>query len=150
MRFSVSRASLTKAALLFAIWTSYGLLSGLQSHYWYSFSKNPLSWSESLRYEMTYAYLWGACCPAILWLSNRFRIERDRRRASHVFVHVAVMTVFVILTKTLFELIAWPPESAFSHFTWQKLFRSIEVTADTGVLLYWMIILVEHAFVYYK
>src|SRR5271168_1522675 len=106
MRFSVSRASLTTAALLFAIWTSYGLLSGLQSHYWYSFSRNPLSWADSLRYEMTYAYLWGLFCPAILWLSNRLRIERDRRLASHLLVHVAVMTVFVVLTKTLFELIA--------------------------------------------
>jgi two-component system LytT family sensor kinase len=36
------------------------------------------------------------------------------------------------------------------HFTWEKLFRSIVVSSDTGVLLYWMIILVEHSFIYYK
>jgi two-component system, LytTR family, sensor kinase len=149
MRLSFSRAGWTNAALLFAIWTAYGLLSGLQSHYWYSFSKNPLSWGESLRYEMTYAWLWGILSPAVLWLSMRFRIERDHR-ALHLLVHVLVMTVFVVLTKTLFELIAWPPNSAFSPFTWQKLFRSIELTADTGVLLYWTIVLIEHAFVYYK
>jgi two-component system, LytTR family, sensor kinase len=149
MRLSSSRAGWVQAALLFAIWTSYGLLSGLQSHYWYSFSKNPKPWSECLRYEMTYAYLWGACSPAILWLANRFRIERDHR-ASHLLVHVAVMTVFIVLTKTLWELLAWPPDSVFAQFTWLKLSRSIEITADTGVLLYWMIVLTEHAFVYYK
>jgi LytS/YehU family sensor histidine kinase len=60
------------------------------------------------------------------------------------------MVVFAALTKTLWELIASPPDSAFLQFTWQKLFRSIVYTSDTGVLLYWMIILVEHSSVYYK
>jgi two-component sensor histidine kinase len=149
MRISISRASLSKATLLFAVWTTYGLLSAWQSHYWYSFSKTPMSWPEVIRYEMTYAWIWGVCSPAILWLANRFRIERDHR-ARHLMVHVAVMTVFVALTKTAYELIGTPHDSAFLHFTWEKLFRSIVVSSDTGVLLYWMIILVEHSFVYYK
>jgi two-component system LytT family sensor kinase len=149
MRLYISRASLSKATLLFAVWTTYGLLSAWQGHYWYSFSKNPVSWPEALRSEMTYAWLWGACSPAVLWLANRFRIERDHR-VRHLLVHVAVMTVFVALTKTLYELIGTPHESAFVHFTWEKLFRSIVITSDTGVLLYWMIILVEHSFIYYK
>jgi two-component system, LytTR family, sensor kinase len=149
MRLSIPRASLAKAALLFAIWTAYGLLSAWQSHYWYSFGKNPLTWAQCIRYEMTYAWLWGACSPAILWLANRFRIGRDYR-ALHLLIHVAVMTVCVVLTKTLYEFIAAPPDSVFLHFTWQRLFRSIEITSDTGVLLYWMIILVEHSFIYYR
>jgi two-component system, LytTR family, sensor kinase len=144
-----SRAGLTKAALLFAIWTTYGLLSACQAHYWYSFSRDPVSWPGALRSEVSYAWLWGACSPAVLWLANRFRIERDHR-VRHLLVHVAVMTVFVALTKTVYELIGTPHESAFVHFTWEKLFRSIVITSDTGVLLYWMIILVEHSFVYYK
>src|SRR6202167_1237646 len=149
MRLPLSRANLVNASLLFAIWTTYGLLSAWQSHYWYSFSKSPMSWADVIRYEMTYAWIWGACSPAILWFSNRFRIERDHR-ARHLLVHVAVMTVFVALTKTLYELIASPHDSAFVHFTWEKLFRSIVVSSDTGVLLYWVIILVEHSFIYYK
>jgi two-component system LytT family sensor kinase len=149
MRLPLSRASLTKATLLFAIWTTYGLLSAWQSHYWYSFSKSPMSWADVIRYEMTYAWVCGACSPAILWFSNRFRIERDHR-VRHLLVHVAVMTVFVSLTKTGYELIGTPHESVFVHFTFEKLFRSIVASSDTGVLLYWMIILVEHSFIYYK
>ena len=149
MRFFLSRASLSKATLLFAVWTTYGLLSAWQSHYWYSFSKTPMSWADCIRYEMTYAWICGACSPAILWLSNRFRIERDHR-ARHLLVHVAVMTVFVALTKTLYELAGTPHESVFVHFTWEKLLRSIVLSSDTVVLLYWMIILVEHSFIYYK
>jgi len=35
-------------------------------------------------------------------------------------------------------------------FTWQKLFRSIESSFDTGALLYCVVVLLEHALVYYK
>jgi two-component system LytT family sensor kinase len=153
MRISFSSANpssafLAKATLLFAIWTTYGLLSAWQIHYWYSFSKERMSWADAIRYEMTYAWIWGVCSPAILWLSNRFRIERDHR-ARHLLVHTAVMTVFVALTKTLYELFS-SHDSAFVHFTWGKLLRSIVQSFDTGVFLYWMIILVEHSFIYYK
>jgi len=144
---------MAKATLLFAIWTAYGLLSAWQSHYWYSFSMHAMSWADSLRFEVTYAWLWGACCPLILWLSNRYRFERNHRSRPllvTIAVHVGTMTVLIVLTKTLFQLITSPPDSAFHHFTWGKLFRSIEVTSDTGVLLYSMIILVEHSFAYYK
>lgn len=148
MSLSVSRKVLAKATLLFAIFTTYGLLSAWQIHYFYSFSKDPMSWPDSIRYEMTYAWIWGACSPAVLWLSNRFRIERDHR-ARHLLVHAGVMTVFVALTKTLFELVS-SHDSAFVHFTWGKLLRSIDMSTDTGVFLYCMIVLVEHSFVYYK
>jgi two-component system LytT family sensor kinase len=148
MRIRLSRAGLNKAALLFAIWTAYGLFSACQAHYWYSFSKEPMSWKNSFRHEMTYAWIWCACSPAVLWFSMRFRIERAHR-ARHLLVHVAVMTVFVAFTKTLFEFIS-PYDSAFLHFTWQKLIRSIVSNADTGAMLYWLIILIEHSFVYYK
>jgi two-component system, LytTR family, sensor kinase len=155
MRLSISRPGLAKAALLFAIWTTYGLLCTWQEHYWYSFNKNPMPWRDALRYEMTYAWLWGLCCPAVLWLSIRFRIERARW-VRHLLVHIALMTVFAVLMKTLFELIARPPQemgghdAVFVNFTWDKLFRSIVIDLDTGALLYWMIILVEHSLVYYK
>ncbi|HWE49795.1 MAG TPA: histidine kinase [Bryobacteraceae bacterium] len=153
MRLSISRANMARATLLFAIWTAYGLLSAWQSHYWYSFSQHPMSWADALRFEVTYAWLWGACCPLILWLSSHFRIERNhgsRPLLANIAVHVAAMTVFVVLTKTVFELITAPPDSAFHNFTWVKLFRSIEMTSDTGVLLYAMILLIEHSFAYYK
>lgn len=149
MRLSISRSSLNTAALLFAVWTTYGLLSAWQAHYWYSFGKHPLSWPESIRFEVTYAWLWFLCCPVVLWLAKRFRIERDYR-VSHILVHIAAMMALAALTKTAYEWITRPPDTVFLQFTWQKLFRSIVMSSDTGILLYCMIILVEHSFVYYK
>lgn len=144
----MSRRTLHKAGILFAVWTGYGLFCAWQSHYWHSFGI-PMSWRDCIRYEMTYAWLWMVCCPIILWLASRFRMERDHR-IRHLFVHLAVMAAFVVLTKTAFEWITNAPESAFHPFTWPKLFRSIVATSDTSAFLYLMIILVEHSFVYYK
>lgn len=149
MLLSITRSTLNRAGLLFAIWTTYGLLSAWQSHYWHSFGDHPMSWPDCIRFEVTYAWLWFLCCPVVLWLANRFRIGRDYR-VSHILVHIGVMTALAAFTKTAFEWIARPPDNVFLHFTWQKLLRSIVMNSDTGVLLYCMILLVEHSFVYYR
>jgi two-component system, LytTR family, sensor kinase len=149
MRTMISRATTTRASILFAVWTAYGLLSACQEHYWLSATKMPTSWASAIRFEVGYAYLWGLCSPAILWLSNRYRIERNHR-TTHLLIHVGMTAVFVVLTKTVFDALFLPPTSPFRHFTWESLFRSIEYTADTGVLLYWVVLLVEHTYVFYK
>jgi two-component system LytT family sensor kinase len=149
MRPTISRATATRAGILFAIWTAYGLLSACQEHYWLSASNRPTTWGSAIRYEVGYAYLWGLCSPIILWLANRFRIERNHR-TTHFLIHLAATIVFVVATKTAFEALFLPPGSPFRDFTWERWFRSIEYTADTGVLLYWMTVLVEHSYVFYK
>lgn len=149
MRRLISRTTAVHAGLLLAVWTFYGLLSAWQAHYWYSFTKTPMGWNEAIRYEVTYAWLWAAFTPLILWVARRHRIERHHwpRR---LLIHVLVMSAIIAITKTVYDAIAMPPTSAFHSFTWERLFRSIEYTFDTGTLLYWMIVLVEHAIVYYQ
>jgi two-component system LytT family sensor kinase len=149
MRLAPSRRTLVNAGLLAAAWTAYGALSAWQSHYWYSFSKEPLSWPDALRYEVTYAWLWALITPAILWAAHRWRIERGHL-ATRLPIHLLAITICVVVTKTAFDALAMPPQSAFREFTWLKLLRTIEVTADTAVLLYFVIVLLEHAWVYYR
>jgi LytS/YehU family sensor histidine kinase len=60
------------------------------------------------------------------------------------------MLVLAPLSKIGFEAIAMPPDSPFNSFTWQKLFRSVESSFDTGALLYCVVVLLEHALVYYR
>jgi two-component system LytT family sensor kinase len=145
----MSRTRLVKAGALFAIWTAYGVFSAWQTHYWYSFTKTPYSWVESLHFQLTYAYLWAVCTPLILWLARRFRIER-RHWGRHLLIHTLAMTALVVVNKLLYDALTMPPSSAFRDFTWPKLLRSVEQDFDTGTLLYSVVILVEHALVYYQ
>ena len=149
MRPTVSRTTLMKASILFGAWTGYGLLSAWQTHYWYSFTKTPVNWPDSLRYEVPYGWLWAICTPFVLWLARHFRIERNRW-VRNLTVHVLVMTVLIAAIKTVYDATVMPPTSAFRDFTWSRWLRSIEYTFDTGTLIYWIVILVEHSFVYYR
>jgi two-component system, LytTR family, sensor kinase len=149
MRLTVSRTTLVKAGALFTTWTAYGLISAWQTHYWYSFTRTPVDWSESLRYEVPYAWLWFLCTPLVLFNARRFRIERHHW-VRNLTVHVLLMTVLIAVIKTVYDATAMPPTSAFREFTWSRWVRSIEYTFDTGTLIYWVIILVEHSTVYYK
>jgi len=108
-----------------------------------------MSWPEAFRYELTYAYLWGAFSPAILWFARKYRIERTVWKRN-LGMHVAAILILVPTIKLLFDAITMPPTSPFHEFSWQNLFRSVESTFDTGTLLYVVVVLVEHAILYYK
>jgi two-component system, LytTR family, sensor kinase len=149
MRPAISRTTFIKTVALFAIWTTYGSLSAWQTHYWYSFTKEPMSWFDSLRFEVSYAWLWLLCTPVILWLARRFRIERHHW-TRNIALHVLALTAINAVTKTVFDAVMMPPGSAFKDFSWPTLFRSIERNFDTGTLLYFVIILIEHSIVYYR
>lgn len=152
MRPHISRQALHKVGLLFAVWTAYGLLCSWQAHYWYAFTPTPWTWAKCLHSELTYAWLWGAATPAILWCARRFRLEgRDWPR--HLLAHAALLVVLMPVIKIAYDLIVRPANSAFYNmaaFTWVKLFRSIEMTFDTGTLLFAVVVGVEHAIVYYQ
>lgn len=149
MRGAPSRPTMLRGTLVFGAWTAYGVLCSWQSHYWYAFTRTPMSWADSFRYEMAYAYLWCAFSPLILWFADRFRLERQTW-PKHLLAHTGLLVVLVPTIKLLFDFLTAPPTSAFHEFTWEKLFRSVESTFDTGTLLYAVVILVEHAFIYYE
>lgn len=145
----LSRGTLYKAGILFAAWSAYGLLCSWQAHYWYAFTATPWTWASCLKSEFTYAYLWALATPAILWCARRFRLERPHVWG-HLLAHAALLVVLVPSIKILYDLIIRPPSSPFEAFTWSKLLRSVEMTFDTGTLIYAVVVGAEHAFVYYK
>ncbi|MDE3195189.1 MAG: histidine kinase [Acidobacteriota bacterium] len=149
MRRLFSRARLLKAGVIFSAWTVYGMLSAWQSHYWYAFTRTPMSWPDAIRYELTYAYAWAACSPLILWAGHRFRFER-RHWARTLLVHFVLMTAIVVFTKTAFDYIGYMPTSPFRDFTWDKWTRSVVATFDMGPLMYGVVVLIQAAATYYN
>ena len=71
-------------------------------------------------------------------------------RPRHLAAHVVLLLILVPIPRIGFEAIAMPPDSPFRNFAWQKLFRSVESSFDTGALLYVVLVLLEHAMVYYQ
>ncbi len=148
-RFHISRQTLFKASALFAVWSAYGLLCSWEVHYWHSFTSMPKSWGWCLKDQMTYAYLWCIATPAALWWARRFRLE-GRGWPRHLLVHAGLLLVLLPVIGLTRDLILVPEYSPFEHFTWAKFLRSMELTFDTGTLVYVGVVGVEHAFVYYR
>lgn len=146
---SLSRQTLYRIGIPFVGWTAYGLLCSWQAHYWYAFTPTPWTWASCFKSEFTYAYLWALATPAILWWARRFRLERPHI-PQHLLAHAVLLVVLVPSIKILYDLIIRPPSSAFTDFNWAKLLRSVEMTFDTGTLIYAVVVGAEHAFVYYK
>src|SRR5580698_5907695 len=149
MRPPIARSTLIKTGVLFAIWTAYGLLSACQEHYWYSSTKTPMSWVKSLHLELTYSYVWALCTPVILWTAKRFRFERQHW-TRNLLIHLLAMIVIVAVNKTVYDAVSMSPTSPYRDFTLPKYLRSIEQNFDIGILLYAVIILVDHSLVYYQ
>jgi two-component system, LytTR family, sensor kinase len=148
-RFHISGQTAFKAGLLFAVWSAYGLLCSWEVHYWHSFTSMPKSWLWSLQDQMTYAYLWCIATPAVLWWARRFRLEGPGW-PRHLLAHAGLLLVLLPAIGLTRDLILAPEDSPFEHFTWEKFLRSIELTFDTGTLVYVGVVGVEHAFAYYR
>jgi two-component system LytT family sensor kinase len=149
MRPFISRVALIRAGLVAGVWTVYGVLCAWQSHYWYAFTRTPMSWADSLRLELTYAWLWAACTPAILAAARRFRFEKGRRLVD-LAIHTVLMVLSVAATRIAYDFIGHPARSMFVEFTWQKAFSAIESTLDSGILLYAVVVLVERAAILHR
>jgi two-component sensor histidine kinase len=145
----LSRERLYKIGIPFAGWTAYGLLCSWQAHYWYAFTPTPWSWASCLKSELTYSYLWALATPVILWWARRFRLERPHLM-KHLLAHAGLLAVLVPTIKIFYDLVVKPSSSAFIEFSFAKLLRSVEMTFDTGTLLYAIVVGVEHALVYYR
>jgi hypothetical protein len=148
-RLHISRQNLLKAGIFFAVWSAYGLLCSWEIYYWHSFTSMPKSWLWCLQDQMTYAYLWCIATPAVLWWARRFRLEGPGW-PRHLLAHAALLLILLPVIGLTRDLIVDPANSPFDHFTWEKLLRSIELTFDTGTLVYVGVVGMEHAFAYYR
>src|SRR3954469_12298722 len=104
MRPTFSRLTLFKIGALFGAWTAYGVLCAWQAHYWYAVSKTPMSWADSFRFQLTYAYLWGAFTPLVAWFARRYRFERGVW-VRNLAIHALMVAILVPVIKIGFDLI---------------------------------------------
>jgi two-component system LytT family sensor kinase len=145
----ISRQALNRIGIIATVWTGYGLLMAWQAHYWYAFTPYAWSWAKCLRSEVPFAWLWGLSTPVILWCARKFRLEGPHW-GRHLLIHASLLLVLSPVIKIIYDWICPEPNSMFNHFTWVKMFRSVEMTLDTATLLYAVVVGVEHAFVYYQ
>ena len=122
------------------LWTLYGVLMALQAHHNQAVSGRPISWATAFARELVYGWLWATYTPGVLWLSQRFRL--DRQGWIRVLpLHLATAVVLSLATKSLWDLIFLEPE---------KRWRFIAMAVDYGILQYSLILLSRYVWDYYR
>jgi len=139
-----------KVAAVFSFWILFGLYSAVETHYRTAFSAQPLSWGRSLYVEASYSLSGLIFTPLIFALARRFRLEQ-RPYWRNFVLHICGATVFAILVKLLWDVLAQPPKGWIrGGFTFWKLALSVDAGFDFGVGIYWLIVLMIYAVEFYQ
>jgi len=139
-----------RALLIFAAWTLFAAFVSSQIYLAYNRSDMPVQYYRIFLVELTYAYIWAALTPGILWLSKRVPIERANRTRS-LTVHIGTSILIGFTTRVLHDLIFFflLAESG-RHLSLSKLMLNVYFMTDYGAMIYWLILLVSYAIDYQK
>ena len=139
-----------RGAVIIGAWTLFGLFLASQlliAHFRHDL---PVSWYRVIFLELGYAYIWMALTPLILWLARRFHIER-RQWQRNLLVHVLASLVIGFTTRIIHDLMYWAflAEGGYS-FSLARMLLNVYMIFDYGAMIYWLIVLICHAFSYYR
>lgn len=139
-----------RAGLIVAAWTVLASFLTSQMYLAYSRRQMPIRWERIFLVELTYAYVWAALTPLILWMARRFPIERFKWVRSMV-VHLGASLFIGFSTRVLHDLMLFFVVSdAEWQFSWTKLLMNVYFMTDYGVMLYWLILLISYSFNYQR
>ncbi|HVL68703.1 MAG TPA: sensor histidine kinase [Vicinamibacterales bacterium] len=98
-----------------------------------------------------YWYTWALFTPAIAWLSQRFRFERQGLLRA-IAVHLPAVTVFSLAHIAAMQAAQWwlvtSEGGVFSW--WTEAQRAALVNLDWEMMTYWTIVGLSHALFYYR
>jgi sensor histidine kinase YesM len=134
------------------VWTVVGLFMTSQDYLRHARNNRPVDVVKLLfLMELPFAYLWALLTPMLLKLAHRYRIERGRvlrnsliHISASLFLSVMTMVGITMVSNYLFV------EPAARRFSLSGLLFSIYSYFDYYILIYWLILMISHAFDYYS
>ncbi|MFP5261725.1 MAG: sensor histidine kinase [Blastocatellia bacterium] len=137
--------------IILGVWTAVGLFMTSQDYLRHSRNNRPVDLFKLLfLMELPFAYLWALLTPVLVWFARRFRIERGRALRNsliHVFASLSLSVTTMVGITTVSNYLFVEPEAR--HFSLAGLLFSIYSYFDYYILIYWLILMVTHAFDYY-
>ena len=140
---------LVRYGLIWGVWTIVTLFFSTQAYFTNWEPTRRMPYTQALLSQASACYLWAIATPLVLWLAWRYCIERHnwvRRLLLHLLFSLAVISVLLVVNYPMFMALVGRAGS----ITWYGLFRFFYVNLDRWLLIYWLILLLSHAFNYYN
>jgi len=139
---------LVRYGLIWGIWTIVALFFSTQMYLMYYAENQPIRYARNFLVQASACYLWALATPLILWLVRRYCIDRSnwlRRGALHLAISVALATTLIALHFIVYMLVMGRGENIAPI----RLASYVYYNLDRWALVYWFILLLNHAFNYY-
>lgn len=131
--------------LIFACWTLYGLFFGAQAIAQQAYRGEPITWKRDLLSWLVCGYVWAILTPPVLYLSERFRLDR-RNWTRAILIHLPASILFAILLLLIYvavsRFIGLPVKPKPYLLEFKNLFI---VEFHLGLLTYWVILGIRSA-----
>jgi two-component system, LytTR family, sensor kinase len=142
---------LRRYALYFLIWTVIGLFFFSQAIAQKFVSHEPTPWWHYLVSWMVGVNLWAILTPSLLWLGNRFPIDRRnwlRRTALHFLFSIGIsLGQLAVESAILYRLGVFP--SFMTGFVPTFIFLLI-LAFHQGIVTYFTVLSIQYGFRYYR
>ena len=144
------RGTIKKIAITFGVWTIMALLFAPQTYLLNYRTDEPLSWLESLLSNMAVFYLWAGLTPLVWFLGKSLPIEKPHQLLSFSVLFILGFPIallhLVLLQKTGQSLLGWIK----IYQTPIPLSHLAIAMGASNVMLYWAIIIVSQADIYFR
>jgi two-component system, LytTR family, sensor kinase len=141
-----------KFGLLFLVWVIIGLSYAVQAYLFYMRGERPMRWGQVFFREFPLWCIWALFSIPILRLSERLRIGRQNWRG-RLFLHVLAGIFFSLAhlsLSTLYLYYGYNWIESGSYINPQKLLWGMFIwNFQTGIVVYWLLIIISHALHYY-
>lgn len=146
------KRALRAYALYFGVWTLLGLFFFSSTEAQNLHFQIPTPWQQTLASWLIGVYVCALFTPAILWLGQRFPLEK-RSWLRYVPLHLALSALFSVIQLSI---------DSFVHLragilgfalgtTFRQVFSNLMVIGFHGnIVTYWSILGIQYAFRYYR
>ncbi|HEX8176420.1 MAG TPA: histidine kinase [Pyrinomonadaceae bacterium] len=140
-----------RLALIWGVWTFIGLVFTGQFYFSMYRSDRPVEWTYAFYLQMTWAYLWALATPVILWLAERFPIERK-----HLGWH---LSLHVLASLALSTFVTWSGHFLLylnygyrvgRPYPVERALRFVVENFSEGIGIYLLVTIITYAFSYYN
>lgn len=144
----LSRRSV-RYGLIWGIWTIVAFFFSTQVYLMDYARSEPIRYAQGFFVQAAACYLWALATPLLLWLSRRFRIERSnwtRRLGQHFLFSLVVCSSLIAAHFVIHMLII----GRTSYITPLRFLNYTYYNLDRWLLVYWLVVVLSHAFNYYN
>jgi signal transduction histidine kinase len=137
---------------IFAVATGLAAVSSLLAwRFSVSLGAPASEWGSLVLLNGTYWYLWALFTPAIVWLAQHFRFERQGL-ARALAVHVPSVVVFSLAHIAVLQGAQWwvATSNGIAYSWWEEFRRAAVINFDWEMITYWAIAGISHAVLYYR